>query len=59
MLQGAQKFIFFSLIWKNKIHPRRQEQSFTEKLLNKFVKTCQKKTGYDDFVVAYGDVNFD
>ena len=36
----------------------RQKQSFTDKLINKFVKTCQKNAGYDYFVVAYGDGNF-
>ena len=42
---------------KIRLIQERQKQSYADKLLNNFVNTCQKKTGYDDFVVAYEDGN--
>jgi hypothetical protein len=58
MLQGAKNSYSSRSYGKMRFIQERQKQSFTDKLINKFVKTCQKNAGYDYFVVAYGDGNF-
>ena len=56
MLQGAKNSYSSRSYGKMRFIQERQKQSFTDKLINNFVKTCQKNAGYDDFVISYGFV---